>query len=150
MSDFAPILAREIQRLHTEVLDAMQANGQQATGRTAAAIRDESGEEYAGLFGPAHLKALRDGRRPGQRPPIQAIIDWLQAKRLKLNPYAVANKIASEGTRLFRGQDPRFRKPTDTFSGPIAAALPRFREGLAEAARSGLRSDLVGFTTNRL
>ncbi|MFD1874274.1 hypothetical protein [Hymenobacter bucti] len=53
MSDFAPILAREIRQLHEDVLDAMQANGQQATGRTAAAIRDESGPEYASLFGPA-------------------------------------------------------------------------------------------------
>ena len=40
---------------------------------------------------PGHLKALRDGRRPGQRPPIQSIIEWLAAKRLKQNPYAVAN-----------------------------------------------------------
>jgi hypothetical protein len=150
MSDFAPILSREIQRLHTEVLDAMQANDQRATGKTAAAIRDTSGPEYAGLFGPAHLKALRDGRRPGQRPPIEAIREWLQAKRLQLNPYAVAANIAKRGTRLFRGEDPRFRKPTDTFAAPIAAALPRFRAGLVEAARSGLRSDLVNFTTSRL
>jgi hypothetical protein len=150
MTDFAPILAREIQRLHDEVLDAMQANGQQATGRTAAAIRDTSGPEYAGLFGPAHLKALRDGRRPGQRPPIEAIREWLAAKRLTLNPYAVAANIAKRGTRLFRGEDPRFRKPTDTFAAPIAAALPRLRAALAEAARSGLRSDLVNFTTSRL
>jgi hypothetical protein len=150
MSDFAPILAREIQQLRTEVVDSMTANDQRATGRTAAAIRDESGAEYARLLGPAHLRALRDGRRPGQRPPIQAIIEWLQAKRLQLNPYAVANNIAKRGTRLFRGEDPRFRKPTDTFSGPIAAALPRLRAGLAEAARSGLRSDLVTFTTSRL
>ena len=150
MTDFALILAREIQRLHTKVLDSLQANGQQATGGTAAAIRDESGAEYTWLLGPAHLKALRDGRRLGQRPPIQAIIEWLQAKRLQLNPYAAANNIAARSTRLFRGEDPRFRKPTDTFSGPIAAALPRFRAGLVEAARSGLHSDLVVFTTSRL
>jgi hypothetical protein len=150
MSDFAPILSREIQRLREEVVEAMKANDQQATGRTAAAIRDESGDEYARLLGPAHLKALRDGRRPGQRPPIAAIIEWLQAKRLKLNPYAVANNIAARGTRLFRGEDPRFKKPTDTFAAPIAAALPRLRAGLVEAARTGLRSDLVAFTTSRL
>jgi hypothetical protein len=150
MSDFAPILAREIQRLHAEVLDAMQANGQQATGRTAAAIQPASGPEFARLTGPGYLTALRDGRRPGQRPPIQAIIEWLQAKRLKLNPYAVANNIAARGTRLFRGEDPRFHKPTDTFAAPIAAALPRFRASLVEAARSGLRSDLVHLTTSHL
>jgi hypothetical protein len=150
MTDFAEILSREILRLHEDVADTMQANGQRATGRTIAQLRSTSGDEYASLFGPAHLKALRDGRRPGQRPPIEAIREWLQAKRLKLNPYAVANKIASEGTRLFRGEDPRFKKPTDTFSGPIAAALPRFRAGLVEAARTGLRSDLVNFTTTRL
>lgn len=150
MTNFAPILAREIQRLHDDVLDSMRANGQQATGRTAAAMHNTSGPEYAGLFGPAHLKALRDGRRPGQRPPIEAIKEWLAAKRLQLNPYAVANSIATKGTRLFRGEDPRFRKPTDTFAAPIAAALPRLRAALVEASRSGLRSDLVSFTTSRL
>jgi hypothetical protein len=150
MTDFALILAREILRLHEDVVDTMQANGQRATGRTIAQLRDLSGPEYAALLGPAHLKALRDGRRPGQRPPIEAIKEWLAAKRLKLNPYAVANKIANEGTRLFRGQDPRFKKPTDTFSRPIAEALPRFRLALVEAARTGLRSDLVSFTTTRL
>lgn len=150
MSDFASILSREIQRLRTEVADSMQANDQRATGKTAAAIRDKSSAEYAALLGPAHLKALRDGRRPGQRPPIEAIREWLQAKRLQLNPYAVAANIAKRGTRLFRGEDPRFRKPTDTFAAPIAAALPRFRAALVEAARSGLRSDLVHFTTSRL
>jgi hypothetical protein len=150
MSDFATILAREIKQLRTEVVDSMQANDQRATGRTAAAIRDQSGAEYAALLGPAHLKALRDGRRPGQRPPIEAIRGWLQAKRLQLNPYAVAANIAKRGTRLFRGEDPRFRKPTDTFAAPIAAALPRFRASLVEAARTGLRSDLLNFTTSRL
>ena len=150
MSEFAPILAREIAQLREDVVESMLARDQRATGKTAAAIRDTSGPEYAALLGPGHLKALREGRRPGQRPPIQAIIEWLKAKRLTLNPYAVAANIAKSGTRLFRGEDPRFRKPTDTFAAPIAAALPRFRVALAEAARTGLRSDLVAFTTNRL
>ncbi|MDJ0367392.1 hypothetical protein QMK33_19765 [Hymenobacter sp. H14-R3] len=150
MTDFADILAREIVRLQADVVDTMQANDQRATGKSIAAVRSDSGEEYARLFGPAHAKQLRDGRRPGQRPPIEAIKEWLAAKRLTLNPYAVANSIAKKGTQLWRGEDARFKKPTDTFSGPIAAALPRFRAGLVDAARSGLRSDLVAFTANRL
>jgi hypothetical protein len=150
MTDFAPILARELLRLHEDVVDSMEASGQRATGRTIAALREVAGPEYAALVGPGHLKALRDGRRPGQRPPIEAIKEWLAAKRLDLNPWAVANSIASKGTRLFAGTDPRFRKPTDTFAAPIAAALPRLRVALAEAARTGLRSDLVTFTTSRL
>lgn len=150
MTDFAPILARELLRLHEDVVDTMEASGQRATGKTIAALREVASPEYAALVGPGHLKALRDGRRPGQRPPIAAIIEWLAAKRLDLNPYAVAANIAKRGTRLFAGTDPRFRKPTDTFAAPIAAALPRLRVALAEAARTGLRSDLVAFTTNRL
>lgn len=150
MTDFAPILAREIAQLREDVVDSLTANDQRATGKTAAAIRDTSGPEYAALVGPGHLKALRDGRRPGQRPPIAAIIEWLKAKRLQLNPYAVAANIAKRGTRLFAGTDPRFRKPTDTFAAPIAAALPRLRLALGEAARTGLRSDFVAFTTSRL
>lgn len=149
MTDFAPILAREILRLHEDVVDAMQANDQRATGKTIAALRSTSAEEYAALLGPRHSRFLRDGRGPGP-VNVQAIIEWVQAKRLQLNPYAVAEKISQFGTLLYRGEDPRFTKPTDTFAGPIAAALPRLRAALTEAARTGLRSDLVNFTTNRL
>jgi hypothetical protein len=52
--------------------------------------------------------------------------------------------------RLFRGEDTRFRKPTDTFAAPITAALSRIRAGLVEAARSGLCFDLFTFTTSCL
>ena len=149
MTDFAPILAREILRLHEDVVDTMQANDQRATGKTIAALRSTSAEEYAALLGPRHSRFLRDGRGPGP-VNVQAIIEWVQAKRLQLNPYAVAEKISQFGTLLYRGEDPRFTKPTDTFAGPIAAALPRLRAALSEAARTGLRSDLVNFTTNRL
>ncbi|MGI4863705.1 MAG: hypothetical protein ACRYFZ_07245 [Janthinobacterium lividum] len=149
MTDFGPLLAREIQRLHEDVVDTMEASDQRATGKTIRALRDESGAEYARLFGPAHARFLRDGRGPGG-VNVSAIIEWVKAKRLKLNPYAVAEKISKEGTRLFRGEDPRFTKPTDTFAGPIASLLPRLREGLAEVARSGLRADLVSNLPSRL
>jgi hypothetical protein len=149
MTDFAAILSREILKLHEDVVDTMGANQQVATGKTIKALRSESDDEYARLLGPAHSRFLRDGRGPGP-VNIQAIIEWVRAKRLRLDPYAVAERISQLGTLLYRGEDPRFTKPTDTFSGPIAAALPRFRAGMAEAARSGLRSDLVSFTTNRL
>jgi hypothetical protein len=149
MSDFGAILSREILRLHEDVVDTMGANQQVATGKTIKALRSESGDEYARLLGPAHSRFLRDGRGPGP-VNIQAIVEWVKAKRLRLDPYAVAERISQLGTLLYRGEDPRFTKPTDTFSGPIAAALPRFRAGLAEAARTGLRSDLVKFTTSRL
>ena len=150
MSDFGAILAREIARLRDDVADSLERNQQVATGRTRAQLRPVSGPEYAALLGPRYLVTLRDGRRPGQRPPIEAIKAWLAAKRLQLNPYAVANAIAARGTRLFRGQDPRFKKPTDTFSSAVRLALPRFREALAEASRSGLRSDLLTFTNSSL
>lgn len=149
MTDFADILSREIQRLYEDVVDTMEANDQRATGKTIAALRSTSSDEYAALLGPAHARFLRDGRGPGA-VNVQAIIEWVKAKRLKLNPYAVAEKISQFGTLLYRGEDPRFTKPTDTFSGPIAAVLPRLRAGLVEAARTGLRSDLVHFTTSRL
>ncbi|MGI4872075.1 MAG: hypothetical protein ACRYFX_12960, partial [Janthinobacterium lividum] len=84
------------------------------------------------------------------RPPIVAIKEWLAAKRLTLNPYAVANSIAQKGTQLWRGEDARFRKPTDTFSAAIRLALPRFRQELTDAARSGLRSDLLSLTARSL
>lgn len=148
MTDFARILARELQRLHEDVVDTMEANDQRATGKTIAALRQVAGPEYAALLGPGHARFLRDGRGPGP-VNVQAIIEWVKAKRLDLNPYAVAERISQFGTRLYRGDDNRFTKPTDTFSGPIRAALPRFRAALTEAARSGLKSDLLALTVNR-
>lgn len=150
MSDFTQILAREIAQLRADVGESLDAHGQTATGRTKARLRDESGPEYARLLGPGYLVTLRDGRRPGQRPPIDAIREWLAAKRLQLNPYAVANAIAKRGTRLYAGTDPRFKKPTDTFAAAVREALPRLRSALVEAARSGLRSDLVTALPDRL
>lgn len=149
MTDFAPILSHEILRLHEEVVDTMVASDQRATGKTIRALRTDSGPEYARLFGPAHARFLRDGRGPGG-VNVQAIIEWVRAKRLKLNPYAVAEKISRFGTLLYRNEDPRFTKPTDTFAGPIRSLLTRLRPALTEVARSGLRSDLVAFTNSRL
>jgi hypothetical protein len=149
MTDFAPVLSREILRLHEDVVDTMEASDQRATGKTIRALRAESGPESARLFGPAHARFLRDGRGPGP-VRVSAIIEWIRAKRLNLNPYAVAEKISQFGTLLYRDEDPRFTKPTDTFAGPIRSLLTRLRPALAEVARTGLRSDLVAFTTNRL
>lgn len=54
------------------------------------------------------------GRRPGRRPPVQNIMEWIEDKGLQWSapsgaPYTVkqmafqvANKIAERGTRIFR------------------------------------------------
>ena len=142
MTDFSEILSRELLRLKQDVGDQMAANDQIATGRTLAAVREVVAPNLGLLLGPTHVRYLRDGRGPGG-VSVQAIREWIAAKRLPLNPYAVAAKISAEGTRLFRGEDPRFSKPTDTFQAPIQAALPRLRLALRDAVRSRLKSEIA-------
>jgi hypothetical protein len=47
--------------------------------------------------GPTH-----PGATQGNPDLVEIIEDWLQAKGLDINPYAVANTIHKNGTRLFR------------------------------------------------
>jgi len=142
MSDFSEILSRELLRLKQDVGDQMAANDQIATGKTLARVREVVAPNLGLLLGPSHVRYLRDGRGPGG-VSVQAIREWIQAKRLKLNPFAVAKRISELGTLLYRGEDPRFQKPTDTFQAPITAALPRLRAALTEAARTGLKSEIA-------
>ena len=142
MSDFSDILSRELLRLKQDVGDQMAANDQIATGKTLARVREVVAPQLGQLVGPSHVRYLRDGRGPGG-VSVQAIREWIQAKRLKLNPFAVAERISQLGTLLYRGEDPRFQKPTDTFQAPIQAALPRLRVALTDAVRSGLKSDIA-------
>lgn len=142
MSDFSDILSRELLRLQEDIIDTMEANDQRATGKTIARLRTLITPQLGQLVGPHHLRYLRDGRGPGG-VSVSAIREWIAAKRLPLNPYAVAARISQLGTLLFRNEDPRFQKPADTFDAPIRAALPRLRAALADATRQEFLSQVV-------
>jgi hypothetical protein len=93
-----------------------------ATGKTLNSIDPIVSGNLLTVQGSDYIQVLQDGRRPtsnnGNGELLAAIKEWIAAKGLSLNPYAVTKKIHKEGTRLYRGDDPRFKKPTDVLSEP--------------------------------
>lgn len=147
--NLADLLNTEFTRTQQELGDSITASGQRATGRTIAALRRESAPELARLYGPAHIGALEDGSGPARDPnakPGRAMIAditaWLAARGSDASPWAVAISILRKGTRLFRGEDPRFGKPTGTLRDVIQASRARLRTNLSTEVRRSLRSEL--------
>lgn len=66
------------------------------------------------LLTPAHIQFARYGRGPGKRPPINAILQWVQEKRITSpkdalgTAYAIANSISKKGTSNYVPNAPNF------------------------------------------
>jgi hypothetical protein len=91
-------------------MDEMNIN---ATGQSSKSLRSEyifdASIEGIEIWGKSSLAAVEFGRKPtstgaaaGSPTLIEAIKDWIAAKGLSLNPYAVANKIHRMGTLQYR------------------------------------------------
>jgi hypothetical protein len=100
------------QELITEFLTAIQAemvgyldaNDRNATGRSRASIQVVNVTQSSGqLIGSDSIEYTFTGRGAGKMPPINALIDWCNARGLPRSmAWAVAKIIAESGTRLYR------------------------------------------------
>lgn len=92
-----------------------------ASGRTARQIREEHGDDYGELLGPAHMQALITGRKPtgagasSEGDPLHTILEeWAQDKGIQLSGgmsyrqfgFAAAHNIHKQGTALYQYQQP--------------------------------------------
>jgi hypothetical protein len=80
--------------------------GKVATGATLASLRTSVVSSPAfvvgTLSGNENWRWWGNGRGPGRMPPVDNIRAWIIAKGLSLSPYAVAKRIAEEGSRDYR------------------------------------------------
>ncbi len=147
--NLSQLLDTEILRTQRELADNIVASGQRATGRTIAALRSESAPELSRLLGAAHIGVLEDGSGPARDPnakPGRAMVEdirlWLEARGLAINPWALATSILRKGTRLHRGEDPRFSRPTGTLRDVLAASRARLRQDITAETRRSISSEL--------
>ena len=100
------IATNAISQLRSNVQAGMAERGKNATGNTSQRIdvlafgSDNTGE--AAMEADSHWKFVGNGRAPGGRPPIAKLRQWIQARGLSISPYALANKIAAEGSMDYR------------------------------------------------
>lgn len=92
-------LARGIQR-------DMRARDKNATGGTSRGIEVNAvgGNSFTQgtLIADSQWRYVGSGRGPGMRPPIEPLKKWIAARNLTISAYAVANRIAKEGSRDYR------------------------------------------------
>lgn len=133
-------LKQELTDLKSRIASNIRSTGRNATGRTIDSLEVQvaaSGAFSAQgvLLGRKYFGALETGSRPWKgwesrkRVPqtfADRIQEWIDAKGLDLNAYAVAYNIIHSGTALFRqGGRP------DVYSNEIPATLDKLTEKYA-------------------
>ena len=128
------ILQEELEQLRQRIIDNMRAAGEVATGKTIASMQVYVDGGYGVLEARPYFAALETGSRPWRnaqnmvrvpRKFADIIGEWIEAKSLNLNKWAVAYKIIHEGTALYR-QGGR----NDIFSNEIPKTIESLGERL--------------------
>ena len=98
------------------------------------------GALFARMEANENWKFVGNGRAPGGMPPVDRIQAWIDAKGLDLNAWAVAKRIAKDGSADFRA------KRTNVFTDEIDA----WQSGAALDKVLNSAGDLIGniFTTD--
>lgn len=141
--DARSIATNAVERLKGNIQEAMEARGKNASGDTSRRIAVIASGGAGSGFGQGALEAdsqwkyVGNGRGPGAAPPINSIRKWIADRGLNLNAFAVAQKIARQGSRDFR------LKRTNVFLDEIKAweqvDVPKAEHG-AEPAHPQRRS----------
>lgn len=131
------IVREELLSLRERIAANIINEGSRATGKTIKSLEvevfGEGGAIVGYLYGRPYFGALETGSRPWQNaerfkrfvPKVFAdqIQEWIDAKHLDLNAYAVAHNIIFNGTSLYRngGRD-------SVYSKEIPITIDRIRE----------------------
>lgn len=131
------ILRAELQRLSDRISANIEGTGRKATGKTQKSLTVEVDGLGGALMGREAFATLEQGSRPWvkqyTRPPkwFAALIqEWIDAKRLDLNAYAVARTLMVKGSKLRREGG-----AADVYTNEIPDAVDRIQAQIADAAQ---------------
>lgn len=108
-NEIRQILLEELEDLRTRITENMGKADQIVTGKTRDSMK-VSVQGLAGvLTGRQAFATLETGSRPWSKPPKRVprffadlIGEWIEAKGLDLNKWAVAHTIIHKGSKLYR------------------------------------------------
>lgn len=103
-----PDLQREGDSLVRDLRQSISDKKMSATGDTERRIRSEAGELGFKVLGPDYIEDLESGVKPGTRASISRLAAWMKAREVQGSPQRLQNSLFKRGSRLFRGEDPRF------------------------------------------
>ena len=103
------IIREELEALRERIIENMSMADQHATGKTRDSMQVEVGDNYGVLTGRRAFATLERGSRPWSKQPKRVpkffadlIGEWIEAKGLDLNKWAVAHTIIRKGSKLYR------------------------------------------------
>ena len=96
--------------IKNQIIDAAKQKSLSASGKTLASLEIIPTDNGYELQADSSIYFMENGRGPtspsaavaGNPNLVQIIEEWLEAKGLNINPYAVAKTIHKSGTKLFR------------------------------------------------
>lgn len=107
--EICDIIREELEALRERIIENMSAAGQHATGKTRDSMQVEIGDNYGVLTGRRAFATLERGSRPWSKQPKRVprffadlIGEWIEAKGLDLNKWAVAHTLIRKGSKLYR------------------------------------------------
>lgn len=103
------ILLEELEDLRQRIIENMGRADQIVSGKTRDSLQVDVRELSGVLTGRQAFATLENGSRPWSRPPKRTpkwfadlIGEWIDAKGLDLNQWAVAHTIIHKGSKLYR------------------------------------------------
>lgn len=146
------ILLEELTALRERIIQNMGRADQIVTGRTRDSLTVATGEQPTGAFGVLTgrqaFATLETGSRPWSRPPAKVpkffadlIGEWIDAKGLDLNKWAVAHTLIHKGSKLYRTGG-----RADIYTPEIAQTMENLGDRIIERY-SVLISDRLNFNT---
>lgn len=174
MEEVKKIVAEELEALKQRIIDNHIAEGQKASGRTIQSLNVVMRENGGTLFGRQAFGTLEHGRKAGATPKgfVGIIKQWIKDKGLTVPsiPYirqpsekwqpkykpeerglnslagAIAHRIKTEGTRLFRdgGRD-------DIYTPEIEIATENINQRISVLLQAEIRSindELIDYERN--
>lgn len=108
-AEIRKILTEELEALRQRIGENMETADQIATGKTRDGMRVEVRGLSGVLTGRQAFATLERGSRPWSRKPKRTpkwfadlIGEWIDAKDLDLNKWAVARSLITKGSKLYR------------------------------------------------
>lgn len=102
------IISQYLEDRKAALIESQRQKGIYASGFSAANTYVRMNESGGAMIGPAYWQQQEYGRAPGAMPPVAAIREWIRIKgQSKYGipveaAYAVAKKIAREGTEAYK------------------------------------------------
>ncbi len=90
------------------IQDNLATTGTNASGQTSASVRSEPRPNRSTVTGKPFIYVVETGRRPGRRPPVSKIMEWLQTGKVSITgtiesaANAISFTIGRIGSKLFR------------------------------------------------